>query len=347
MSRGIGELEPIQELIPEWLAVIIALLTQLGDIWLLTLVLAVFYWFDTPRRDDIATVAGAWLAGMGMYKGLKEIFEFPRPDEPLLDPELLPWAIQPVYEATALATGYGFPSGHAVNTTIVYFGLAYVLTVSTPRRRFAGAAAIVATVCFTRLGLGVHYLVDVIAGVGVGLALLLAARALINRRLSDPATITFGLAVLFGVFFVATSNIDRDAIFILAGSVGAFAGWQLVMLGRELVAVSRPSQALGPITVRGGLASLALASLIATFEYFPLLSPYTVGGTIGLVTAVIVTIPVMRHSEYARRAGAAISFWIRMGLLGVRYLLTPSTWRRAYTGVREYSHRLLEWIRAR
>ncbi|MDJ1431338.1 phosphatase PAP2 family protein [Halostagnicola sp. A-GB9-2] len=347
MSRGIGELEPIQELVPEWLAVVVALLTQLGDIWFLAFVLAAFYWFDAPRRDNIATVAGAWLAGMGMYKGLKEIFGFPRPNEPLLDPELLPKLIQPLYEATAMATGYGFPSGHAVNTTIVYFGLAYVLTVSTARRRFASAAAIVTTVCFTRLALGVHYLVDVVVGVAVGLALLLAARALINRRLSDPATITFGLAVLFGVFFVVTSEIDADAIFILGASLGAFAGWQLIMLGRELVAVSRPSRALRPIAVRGGFASLALASLLATYEYFPLLSAYTAGGTIGLTTAVIVTIPVMRHSEYARRVGGAISFWIRMGLLGIRYLLTPSTWRRAYAGLRHHSQRLLEWIRTR
>ncbi|MFP8953046.1 phosphatase PAP2 family protein [Natrialbaceae archaeon A-arb3/5] len=227
MSRGVGEFELVQGQIPDWLAVGIALLTQLGDIWFLAVLLAVLFWIDTARRTEIAAVAGAWVAGMGLYKGLKELFGFPRPEQPLLDAELLPWLVQPIYEATAFATGYGFPSGHAVNTTIVYFGLAYVLQVSTPRRRFTGAAALVAAVSFSRVALGVHYLVDVVVGVAVGAALLLVARGLVTRLSADGPSVTFGLAIPLGAFFVLASRAHVDSVLILAVALGAFVGWNV------------------------------------------------------------------------------------------------------------------------
>jgi membrane-associated phospholipid phosphatase len=340
MSRGIGEFDPIQETIPEWMAVVIALLTQFGDIWFLALVLASFYWIGSPNRDDIATVAGVWLAGMGLYKGLKEIFGFPRPDEPLLEPELLPIVVQQLYEVTAFATGYGFPSGHAVNTTIVYLGLAHVLTVSTRRRRFAVAAGLIATVSFSRVALGVHYLVDVVVGVGVGLALLVAVKAILDRQLTDQATVTFAVAIGFGGFFVATSEADIEAVLILATSLGAFAGWQLIVLGRRLVIVELPSQAVRPLAIRGGLAALALAPLVGALEYFPMLSAYAAAGLAGLGTAAVVTVPVLRHSRRARRVGVAVAFWLRAAGAGVRYLLSPRTWCRGVGAVRNYANRL-------
>lgn len=232
MTRGVGVLEAIQGAVPDWLALFLALLTQLGDVWFLALVLASLYWFDTPRRDGIGAVAGLWLAGIGLYRGLKEVFAFPRPDQPLLEPELAPGLVRPLYEATALATGYGFPSGHAVNTTVVYFGLATVLAVSTRRRRFAAAGTIVTIVCFTRVALGVHYLVDVVAGVAAGALLLGGARAFANRRSADWTTVSFSLAVVFGAFFLVVSAFDPDAILVLAVSLGVLAGPRLVARGR-------------------------------------------------------------------------------------------------------------------
>ncbi|ELY89468.1 phosphoesterase PA-phosphatase-related protein [Natrialba hulunbeirensis JCM 10989] len=344
MSRGIGEFNQIQEQIPEWAAVIIALLTQLGDIWFLALVLTVAYWIGVPNRDDIGAVAGVWLAGMGLYKGLKEIFGFPRPDEPLLDPELLPVGVQQLYEATAFASGYGFPSGHAVNTTIVFFGLAHVLTVSTRRRRFAVAAGLVATVAFSRVALGVHYLVDVVVGFAVGALLLLSVQALSNR-LTDRTTVAFAAAIVFGGFFVVTSDVAMESVFILAASLGAFAGWQLIVLGRRLVAVDLPSQAARPVALHGGLAALTLAPLVGTFELFPVLSVYVAGGLAGLATALVVTIPVLRHSPHARRAGVSLAFWLRAALAGLRYLLSPRTWRRALSALSECAERVRNRVR--
>lgn len=233
MSRGVGALEAVQELLPAWAALLAAALTQLGDMWFLALFFVVLYWFDAPRREAIATVAGAWLAGAGAFRGLKAFFGLPRPNEPLADPSAYPPIVRPVYEATAMAGGYGFPSGHAVNATIVYVGLAAVLAVGTRRQRAAGAAAIVGIVCLTRIALGVHYLVDVVAGVAVGLCVLLAVGALAARRPDAPATSAFGLAVVCGVFFVVMSGAVTDSILVLIASIGALIGLQTFDLGRD------------------------------------------------------------------------------------------------------------------
>lgn len=155
MSRGIGEFTPIQENIPEFLAVVIALLTQLGDGWFLITLLAVLYWSNAAKQDEILLVGGILACGIGLYRGLKFLFGLPRPEQPLLDPELLPWIIRPLYELTAHASGYGFPSGHATMSTIVYFGLATVLTVGTRRQRFTAAGTAVGIVGFSRIALGV------------------------------------------------------------------------------------------------------------------------------------------------------------------------------------------------
>ena len=300
MSRGIGEFDFVQESIPEWLAVVIALLTQLGDVWFLVLVLTVLYWFDTTDRDDIAAVAGVTLAGMGLYKGLKEVFGLPRPEEPLLDPTLLPWLVQPLYEATATAGGYGFPSGHAVNTTIVYFGLASVLSVGSRRLRYGVAASLVSLVCFTRVALGVHYVVDVVVGVAIGLTLLFVARALLRREFADRATITFALGIGFSAFYLVTSDRSPVAVFLLAGSLGAFAGWQLVMLGRRLaVGPSRP-RSVRLILLRGSAALIGAIPLVAALGGGSFVSLSTAAGVVGLVTALVLVVPVARHSDRAR-----------------------------------------------
>jgi undecaprenyl-diphosphatase len=75
---------------------------------------------------------------------------------------------------------YSFPSGHATAATAVYTLLAWlaVRRLASRRLRLAavfGAALVIATVDFTRLYLGVHYLSDVLAGTAAGLAWALAA----------------------------------------------------------------------------------------------------------------------------------------------------------------------------
>lgn len=68
--------------------------------------------------------------------------------------------------------GPSFPSGHAMNSAIVFGAAVVVLAAVRPRQRRAlvvVGAALVAAVGFTRLALGVHWLSDVVAGWSLGL----------------------------------------------------------------------------------------------------------------------------------------------------------------------------------
>jgi undecaprenyl-diphosphatase len=89
-------------------------------------------------------------------------------------------------EPVAHATGYSFPSGHALNTMLIGAGavvLGWEATRGRPWRRtalLAGATALVVGTGFDRVGLGVHYTSDVVGGWIIGLAVVCATTAAFN-----------------------------------------------------------------------------------------------------------------------------------------------------------------------
>ena len=65
-------------------------------------------------------------------------------------------------------TGYSFPSGHAMASTVFYgFVVTYVLTVTRQGQNTAIATGLlmIGLVCLSRVYLGVHYVSDVLAGI--------------------------------------------------------------------------------------------------------------------------------------------------------------------------------------
>lgn len=80
-------------------------------------------------------------------------------------------------DPVAAASGYSFPSGHALGTVVI-FGMALLLVLPLLRRPAARVAAwvlavgCVALVGFARVALGLHYVSDVVAGWLVGLGWL-------------------------------------------------------------------------------------------------------------------------------------------------------------------------------
>src|SRR5215207_4190897 len=134
--------------------------TALGSVETIALVALVGAVVFGVRRQTLrlATWLAAVAGSAALDQLLKALFARPRPhfEHPLL-PE----------------TSYGFPSGHAMESLVLYGMLAYfaVLAVRTWRARTAivfGAALLVLSIGFSRMYLGVHYFSDVVAGFAAG-----------------------------------------------------------------------------------------------------------------------------------------------------------------------------------
>jgi membrane-associated phospholipid phosphatase len=139
--------------------------TQLGGatVLLAVTIVAALVLLLKRRIAHAALMGAALVGGEGLNMALKAAFERPRPSfsEPL-----------------ATAAGYSFPSGHAMVALTVYGALAFVTATSVKSRRarvliLVAAAVLVLAVGFSRLYLGVHYVSDVLAAYGAGIAWLM------------------------------------------------------------------------------------------------------------------------------------------------------------------------------
>jgi len=103
---------------------------------------------------------------------LKEAFDRARP--PVADPDFA--------AAVAVPGSPSFPSGHASTA----FAAAAALAVLVPRLRVV-AFAVAAAVAVSRVYLGVHYAIDVMAGAALGIVLGLAIGAVVRRAVAARA----------------------------------------------------------------------------------------------------------------------------------------------------------------
>jgi undecaprenyl-diphosphatase len=158
---------------PQWLQEGIRDLTALGSPSVLVLTVCAVWGFLMLARQRFM----AWLtmgsAGGGVLMAmlLKSLFTRARPDAAF---------------HSMLATGYSFPSGHAMMSAVVFLTLAALVARITPRwhlRAYALGAAAVLTglVGLSRIYLGVHWASDVAAGWAAGAAWALLCWLLADR----------------------------------------------------------------------------------------------------------------------------------------------------------------------
>ncbi|SNZ17835.1 PAP2 superfamily protein [Natronoarchaeum philippinense] len=237
MSRGIGAFEAVQSTVPDQLAIFVALATQLADVWFVSVVLAVLYWYaddDIIDRESVAVVAGLALGALALVYALKYTFALPRPPTRLAQPEQYPGALEALYAATGTASGYGFPSGHAVLSTTFYGLLAQRLSILSRRRRYGVAATLVTIVCLSRVVLGVHFLVDVVAGAALGIVYVSSTWELLDR-VEHPATAAFGIAAGLGALAVVASGVGFETVALLGVGLAGL-GWRLGLRRRDAAA---------------------------------------------------------------------------------------------------------------
>jgi membrane-associated phospholipid phosphatase len=155
MSRGVGGIEALRSLLPAWGIEAFATLTVLGDFLVVSLVLAAVYAFYDREGGAVALVAFA--GGALLILGLKTALAMPRPPDPV---------------TAVTVDGYGFPSGHAFSSTVGFGLLALVIDRGRRSVRLGLAALGISLVSVSRVAIGVHYAVDVLAGVALGLGYL-------------------------------------------------------------------------------------------------------------------------------------------------------------------------------
>ena len=287
-GRGIGISDALGDLFGEIGVVVLAALTQLGDVWFLFLLAGSLYLLSTRPGNPLSRRRGAFVLALPIVyvvtvQALKGVFMLPRPPKAGIAAAIpwLPSLLAPVYENAATAEGYGFPSGHALGTTLVWGGVALVTEYRSWRVRLAVAVAAVVAVSFSRLALGVHYLIDVVVGATIGAVLLYAIYRLADRG-TDPGR-AFLVAVAIGLVGVL-NQVTFDSVAALGGAAGAWLAWY-ALVDRE------PAPPRTPAMAAVSMATLVLAGVffLALYLSVPPTPVTAIGSTVA--AAAIVAAP--------------------------------------------------------
>ncbi|KKT96710.1 MAG: Membrane-associated phospholipid phosphatase [Parcubacteria group bacterium GW2011_GWA2_45_15] len=142
-----------------FLTTIMVAVTRMGDPFVLAsaaLLIAVLL-FMRGRRYDAVLFIAALIVTVISLTVLKNTFQIVRPTSP-------------IYEAN----GWSFPSGHATIATAFFFMLAYsffdrMKTLRNKTILILGSIFGAALIYFSRLYLGAHWTLDILAGIALGL----------------------------------------------------------------------------------------------------------------------------------------------------------------------------------
>ena len=142
---------------PRWIRYWMIAATRMGDGWLWYGVGVMLLVYGGPQRFAAIGAAGASaVAGIGVFKLLKNLSQRPRPCE--VEPHCWSKVLPP--------DRFSFPSGH----TMTAFSIALVVSYFYPS--LEGALFFLAlSIALSRIVLGMHFLSDVLAGMVIGVAL--------------------------------------------------------------------------------------------------------------------------------------------------------------------------------
>ncbi len=276
MYRGGDVLEALHGSVPEWLLLLAALVTRLGDVATVVSIAIVASWLLTwrgttaglespdvgPGTESAATrshcapavwLVGVVIGGLAAMTALKYLFALPRPELVAATPSALPTALESTYVSTVTLGGYGFPSGHAVGATVVYGALALAIPLGTRRSRLAVAGVLALAVSLSRVVLAVHYPGDIVAGVALGVAYLVTVWWLLERSPANRTTTAFALALGLALVAIAVSGAAGRSVAYAALAAGGLAVWSFARPRRDRPSSARPAYHAESATVALGL----------------------------------------------------------------------------------------------
>lgn len=135
--------------------------------WFLIGGTAIYIWRRHHRRL-VAFLLSSTIGGSLVNTAVKLAIDRPRPN--YSDPA-----------AITFQSGKSFPSGHTMSSTIAYGALLLIFLPLIPRKyrpwSIAGVVGLVTLIGVSRLGLGLHYVSDVVGGFILGVAWLSASTA--------------------------------------------------------------------------------------------------------------------------------------------------------------------------
>ncbi len=253
MSRSWGVVKYLHHALPHWVPQLFVYITQLGNAGLFFVIGALLYWYSDDR-EKYGFLLAATLGALSLTLALKGFFALARPPK--------------IYHVVN-ASGYGFPSGHALGSTVFWFLLALTLDRWSKAARLTVAGIIVVAVCLARLILGVHFAIDVVAGTAIGLVYLAILIVGFDRR-PKPAFalgVVWAFAALCIVILLppvttALAKTDlTDAVTALGGTIGALVAWEWV---------GPPDGTVSHSTAIVGLLALGVLSVIGLRAPLPL-----------------------------------------------------------------------------
>lgn len=202
-----------------------SLITHLGGETGLIVIALVCYWCFDKKNAHYLFLVG--FVGTTVNQFLKLVFHIPRPW--VLDPTL-----SPIESAIADAGGFSFPSGHTQSSVGLFGALALLL--KKKRVWFFGAVAICLLVPFSRMYLGVHTPMDVLVSVAVALALVFAAKPLLDRAWGDrkKMLLLLGGATLLSVAQLLFVSLYPFAPEVLGENVASAYKNACTLLGAQL-----------------------------------------------------------------------------------------------------------------
>ncbi len=240
----------VMDLRSEPLTILFKGFTSLGGIAFLGLAMSSGYWLW--RKKLFAELILLYcLSGM-LNNHLKETWREPRPFQ---NPEADVTSLIHVSDGS-----WSFPSGHAQTAALLWGWLAVSLKI---RWVYVASGIMIVLVAASRVYLGVHYPIDVIVGMGLGLAglgLFRGAKALHARflpSLPGRAQIVF-LLVAIVLWFVLFPG-EKVPRYVFGYGGGLLGFWGGVVWDRSrwrFVPQSDPRSAVGMLTVGLGVPGL-------------------------------------------------------------------------------------------
>ncbi len=252
----------LQNSTPELILQFFVLATRLGDLPTYIIILTLFYWMINREKGIALLAIGLTVAVVS--SGLKETFGLPRPPE---SPHMVD------------AGHYGFPSGHALGSLVIYSSLLYAAPKIKKNYKIAAAFIIAATVSLSRIFIGVHYPGDVLGGIVFGLILL--GLFLAYAEMDVDKTFFIGLAISAPLFLMHFHL--EDMLFAAGGLTAVILGWRF----------HTERSSFNPRTIQG--IAIGVVGMVIVFAGYIILSSFK--GLVILPAAVALTFFVVVYPD--------------------------------------------------